>query len=346
MTVYTLNPLQDRRWADFVSRHPRAAVFHTPGWLDAIHRTYGYEPVVYTTCAPTESLTNGVVFCRINSWLTGRRMVSVPFADHCEPLVEREEDRSEIFTALRRLVEQAEWKYIEIRPRASALLTEPGVTRDRSYGLHTLDLRPPTEELFRRLHKDSIQRKIRRAEREGVLCEEGRSEALLRQFYKLLLLTRRRHRLPPQPFGWFLNLCTCLGDRLTIRLASKDGRPLAAILTLRHGDTLVYKYGASDATVHNLGAMPFLLWAAIRDAKETGLMELDLGRSDSDNSGLMIFKQRLGATASMLTYARWSSLRARHAAEGRAMHVAKQLFTWMPDGLLTAAGRLLYRHIA
>ena len=42
------------------------------------------------------------------------------------------------------------------------------------------------------------------------------------------------------------NLIACLGDNVKIRVASKDGRPVASILTLRHKRTLVYKYGCSD----------------------------------------------------------------------------------------------------
>ncbi len=43
---------------------------------------------VLTTCAPDAPLTDGVVFCEVDSWLTGRRLVSLPFSDHCEPLLQ------------------------------------------------------------------------------------------------------------------------------------------------------------------------------------------------------------------------------------------------------------------
>src|SRR5262249_8581390 len=49
VSVYTLDPLGDRRWPAFVDERPDASVFHTPAWLDALRRTYGYAPVVYTT---------------------------------------------------------------------------------------------------------------------------------------------------------------------------------------------------------------------------------------------------------------------------------------------------------
>ena len=91
-----------------------------------------------------------------------------------------------------------------------------------------------------------MQRKIKRAEREGLTYEEGQSDSLLAKFYQLLLFTRRRHGLPPQPVAWFRNLITCLGDKVKIRVASKDGCPVASMLTLRHKQVLVYKYGCSD----------------------------------------------------------------------------------------------------
>ncbi len=100
--------------------------------------------------------------------------------------------------------------------------------------------------------------------------EVGTSERLLSSFYGLLRLTRRRHGLPPQPLAWFRNLVACLGDKLAIHVASKDGLPIASILTLSFKKTMVYKYGGSDAAHHRLGGMPFLFWQAIQRAKARG----------------------------------------------------------------------------
>ena len=82
-----------------VERHPKASVFHTPAWLQALRWTYGDEPVVFTTSPPTAELTNGVVFCRVKSWLTGRRLISLPFSDHCEPLCDSSR-RPELYHSL------------------------------------------------------------------------------------------------------------------------------------------------------------------------------------------------------------------------------------------------------
>ena len=111
-------------------------------------------------------------------------------------------------------------------------------------------------------------------------------------------LTRRRHGLPPQPLAWFRNLVACLGDRVLIHMASKDGQPIASILTLSFKKTMFYKYGGSDAVHHRSGAMPFLFWRLIQDAQARGFVELDLGRSNVDQPGLIAFKEHFGATRS------------------------------------------------
>src|SRR5690242_2164429 len=345
MTVYKLNPLEDSRWAEFSRAHPNSSVFHATHWLAALHRTYGYAPVVYTTSPPATALTNGIVFCRINSWLTGRRLVSLPFADHCEPLVENSCEADEILGSLQSTLEEDSLKYVEIRPRNSAPRAELQMDQGDSYCLHVLDLRPGLPDLFRGFQKDSTQRKIRRAQREGLRYEMGRSPALLNEFYRLCCLTRRRHNVPPQPLPWFRNLISSFGDRIAIHAAFKGQNAIASIVTLRYGPTLVYKYGCSDAHFHNLGGMPLLFWKAIEYAKEHGLQEFDLGRSDLDNQGLIAFKRHLGAVQSTLIYRRRYAARHRAVAAARGRALAQRVIGHLPDVLLTAAGRLLYKHV-
>jgi len=328
-----------------VEGHPRASIFHTRGWLEALHRTYGYEPIAYTTSRPAATLTNAIVFCRICSWLTGRRLVSLPFADHCEPLMEDRESFDQICCSLQRVLDAEKLRYIEIRPRSADLAAEPQMQKADSFCFHALDLRPTLDKLFRQLQKDSIQRKIRRAEREGLSYQAGYSEALLKAFYDLLVLTRRRHRVPPQPIAWFQNLIACQRDRIRIQVAFKEGRAIASLLTLWHGHTLIYKYGGSDANFHSLGAVPYLFWKAIEEGKKQGFQEFDLGRSDTDNAGLITFKDRLAATRSELRYLRCSTLRRRSAVAGYGAEAARRLFAVMPDGVLSVAGKLLYRHV-
>src|ERR1700722_3420959 len=114
--LHRLDPLKDPRWNDLLERHPAASVFHSTEWLEALRRTYGYESMALTTSPPGQPLKNGLVFCRIESWMTGRRLVSRPFSDYCEPLTPRAEDISVFLHALREEARTGKWRYIEIRP--------------------------------------------------------------------------------------------------------------------------------------------------------------------------------------------------------------------------------------
>jgi len=345
MTVYSLDPLEDPRWPEFVGRHPNASVFHAPGWLRALQRTYHYEPVAFTTSAPTEQLRNALVFCAVRSWLTGRRLVSLPFSDHCEPLVHNSEELSALIRSVQLSQKQERWKYVEMRSTSSELQLEGGFHTAQTFYLHRLDLRPSLDALLRSFDKDCVQRKIRRAEREGLTYEGGRSESLLQKLYGLLRITRQRHHLPPQPLDWFRNLVDCLGEDACIRIASKGSQPVAGILTLSHGKRMVYKYGGSDARLNSLGGMALLFWKAIQDAKQAGAEEFDLGRSDCDNAGLIAFKERWAADRSTLTNWRCPAAAKPSLTDGWRIQFAKQISSRLPASMLTVAGKLLYRHI-
>ncbi|HLQ79434.1 MAG TPA: GNAT family N-acetyltransferase, partial [Terriglobia bacterium] len=326
-----------------VNSNPRASVFHTPQWLEALKRTYNYVPLALTTSPDLGPLANGVAFCRVDSWLTGSRLVSVPFSDHCDPLLQHDQDLQAVLVKVREKA-VGKYKYIEIRPRTVDLGPSSGFGSQGGFCFHALDLKPSLDAIHSGFHKDGVQRKIRRAEREHVELTQGRTEALIRQFYDLLVLTRRRHGVPPQPFAWFRNLADCMGDRLMVRVASVGDRPVASILTLRHMKTLVYKYGCSDARHHNLGGMYYLFWRAIQDAKSENLAELDLGRSEENNPGLIRFKDNLGAVRTPLTY--WRSPAGSVPSGSLApSRLSERILSHMPGSLLRLAGQILYRHI-
>lgn len=349
---FSIDPLQDPRWATFVEEHPRSSVFHSIPWLQALQQTYGYQPIVHTTSGPGERLRDGIVFCRVESWITGRRLVSLPFSDHCEPLVDDPSCLYFLLSTLQERFKTENWKSMEIRP-VQRLEVSAGLRPVDGYYLHWLDLYPDVSTLFANLHQSSTRRKIQRAEREALTYRDGHSDSLLEDFYQLLLLTRRRHGLPPQPRSWFRNLKDSFGKCLKIRVAYRGALPIASIITIQHQDTLVYKYGCSDAGFHNLGGMHLLLWTSILEAKSEGLRTFDLGRSDLGNMGLITFKDRWGAVRSPLTYYQYSkspSASGSMSFEGpdwRAWlaRVAKPVFSCIPDRFISAAGTLLYKHI-
>lgn len=348
--VHRFDPLVDPRWDNFLARHPRASLFHSSPWLKALQQTYGYPATGFTTSGPNEDLKNAVVFCQVESWLTGRRLVSLPFSDHCEPLVDRPEDMAAIVKSLEEETRTKKWQYVELRSLSDPVIPGSLCLTKTQYNFHEIDLRPSLPELFASFHKDSIQRKIRRAEREKLFYDEGTSDKLLEEFYQLLTSTRRRHHVPPQSKGWFENLRACFKDDFKIRIARKDGKPLATMLTLRHKESMVYKYGGSDAQHNNLGPMHLLYWMTIQDAKAQGLRFFDLGRTDAGQTGLITFKNRWGARKLPLTYSRLALFEyPSHLFEESPSKVGatipRKLIAFVPNSVASLIGRLLYKHI-
>jgi Acetyltransferase (GNAT) domain len=341
--IYELDPCRDSRWARFLDRHPDASIFHSPQWLEALRRTYAYEPIVYTTSPPGRELANGQAFCRINSWLTGRRLVSLPFSDHAALLVAESDDLECLSHHLQQTARNTSCKYVELRPLYDDF-ANPAFRESSVFYRHRLPLSGDMESLFDGFHKSCVQRKIRRAIRERLEYTEGNSNRLIRQFHALLLQTQRRHCIPPHPISWLQNLSDCLGENLKIRIASKDGRPIAGIVTLSYKTSMVYKYGGSDAERHNLGGMAFLFWKTIQEANTLGFRELDMGRSDLDNPGLVKFKEHWGAERMMLRYWRYPEAKLSSSTQWK-LKAAKKIFAFVPPIALPTAGRLLYRHV-
>ena len=343
---HEIDPLTDARWRVFLAGHPRASVFHTPEWLEAVRRTYGYRPAVLTTSGADEDLANGLVFCRVQSWLTGRRLVSVPFSDHCDPLVTSPEDVPVLLQGLEERARTEGCKYAELRPVSPLPEIHPCWRADECYYHHFLDLRAGAEALLHQFDRDCIQRRIRHASRSGITVMEGRGLERLKEFYTLVLKTRRRQGLPPQPMRWYRNLVDCLGDSVTIRCAYNGDQPIAAILTLRYKNSLYYKYSASIAQFHRFGAVPYLLWRAIQGAISQGLEQLDLGRSDYDAVGLVAFKRRWNAKSLLTSYLRCpTDARQVITNRGWVRRLARTTCKYMPDTCLAALGNLAYRHV-
>ena len=328
-----------------MDRHPQASAFHEKGWLEALSRTYGYKPVVFTTARPCQPLNDGIVFCRVSSWITGTRLVSLPFADHCDPLLEGQGGNAQIVEFLRKECDQRRWRYLELRPSSPLRHDECGLNPGISYWMHELDTTGSLDEVFHRMHKNSFRRKIARAEREHITCQVGNSPQFVKEFYRLLLVTRRRHLLLPHPRNWFRNLVAAMGDKVQIRLALKDGVAVGAMLTLRHRSTITYKYGCSDERWHKAGVMPYLFWKLIGDAKTSNISRIDLGRTDLDNDGLIRFKDRLGATRERMTYYRYAPGKQSKAVEQWQASKFRNLCSILPDTLFTTAGSVVYRHI-
>lgn len=135
------------------------------------------------------------------------------------------------------------------------------------------------------------------------------------------------------------------GKDLEISVAYVEGKPVSGLLSIRLKQTLFLKYGGSNSEFHATGCIPYLYWHAIERAKSEGAEMVDFGRSEITAKSLITFKDRWGAMNSPLIYYRLQKSSKLPTANGIGAEFAKRVFSVLPDSCLSAAGRILYRHI-
>ena len=70
-----------------------------------------------------------------------------------------------------------------------------------------------------------------------------------------------------------------------------------------------------------------------------------MGRTEEQNTGLLAFKNHWVSQTQRLVYWRFPHSASLDSLNSWKLRTAKRVFSLMPDGLRTIAGKLLYRHI-
>ena len=340
-----INPLHVQGWDRFVLSAKNYSFFHSSHWARVLHESYGYNPLYFATIHNGTMLA--VIPCmEIKSVLTGKRGVSLPFTDYCEPIIGECCPDGTVHALLAKMIEygkQAAWQSVEVRGN----INESGQTAPayRCYG-HTLDTSKKEDELFTAF-RDSTKRNIKKAIKEGVKIEIKQSLDAVRDFYRLNCLTRKEHGLPPQPFRFFerVHQHVLCQDKGLVILASYADRYIAGAMFFHFGEKAIFKYGASDKQYQHHRANNLVMWEAIQWYSRNGYQSLCFGRTEPDNEGLLQFKRGWNATERTILYYKYD-VKKEAFVNGAANLSAgyRMIFHHMPIPLLKMTGSLLYRH--
>lgn len=332
----------DERWLAFVSVMPTATVFHHPAWLELLAATYGFRCFVLVTYDDTGAIAAGLPMAEIRSLFTGRRWVSLPYSDYCNPLY-RDAQALECLTD--GLVQLSEARSVpQIRLRWT-FPDRPAITSYSHHVLHQLPLEPDKKLQARRM--DGMHRQnIRMARKNGLCIERGTSLDFVQQFYQLQLETRQRKGLPAQPWRFFRLLKDHVLDRDLgfVLLALKDDVCVAGAICLHWQRSLMCKYAASHENTLALRPNNLLFWTAITWGCDNGYQVFDMGRSGLDNQGLRDFKSRWGAEETPLGYSAIAGRVKEQHGDGRLMQAMGTVIRRSPLWVTQTMGELLYRH--
>ena len=175
MKLKIVSPLSRPDWNRQIQSLKGSTIFHTANWAHVLVDSYGYQPLYFSTF--TNHRLNGCIpLIKIDSFLTGQRCVSLPFADECRPLGD-EANVSVIWNAIIRH-EWARLEYIELRGDMPFC---DSAYRNSHYKTHILKLNIPESELLRRF-RDSTRRNISKSEKQNVKILFSRSLRSLKEF--------------------------------------------------------------------------------------------------------------------------------------------------------------------
>ena len=274
---------------------------------------------------------------------SGKRGVSLPFSDYCDPLGDRGVPVPSVMEPISEYGEKVGWKTVELRCRDIVL---EGAIPSHEFLNHVLDLRGNEAEILSRF-RDSTRRNILKAKKEGVEVHVDDSFESIRQFYGLHCLTRKEHGLPPQPFRFFENLHRHLISKGAgfVAVACHGRLPVAGAVYLHAGRKAFYKYGASDRNQFHLRANNLVMWEAIRWYLKNGYSSLCFGRTESGNGGLNQFKAGWATEEGKIRYYVYDIkekifLKRKSNVSG----VHNRIFRHMPMTLLRCSGNFLYRY--
>lgn len=340
-----INPFKTPNWDALVTSLPDFSFFHGTAWARVLAETYGYVPHYFYSggAGVPESL---LPVMEVDSWLTGRRGIALPFTDECAPLGTDQSAQGGLFREAIEFGKSRGWKHLELRGGRNFLGGEAPASLS-FYG-HGLDLRAGEEGLFEKM-EGSVRRALRKAEKEGVTVEISQSLEATKVFYSLQCLTRKKHGLPPQPWEFFVNVHRHIlsENQGMVAVASQRGRKIAAAVYFFLGGRAIYKFGASDAASQHLRGNNLVMWAAMKWLARKGMGRLHLGRTSLFNEGLRRFKLNLGAQEEKIEYVKFDLRQNRFVTEMDGVSGwHNTVFRMMPVFASRMAGRMLYKHWA
>ncbi len=343
LNLKIINPINYRDWDELLLSTNDYSFFHTSHWARVLYESYGYRPL-YFSVIDNGSLRFSLPLMEIKSRLTGKRGVSLPFTDYCDPIVTEDIHFQDILDYLVEYGKQAGWKYIEMR---SLKNISENIPPSLEYYGHTLELSKDEDLIYSQL-RSSTRRNIKKAIRDGVEIQMGNSPESMREFYRLNCMTRKMHGIPPQPWNFFRNIYDHVisENHGNVILASYKGVTIAGAIYFHFGKKALFKYGASDKRYQHLRANNLVMWEAIREYCNKGYKTFCFGRTEIENKGLRQFKNGWGASERIIRYYRYD-FKKNHFVNGNS-HVSgfhNKVFNKTPVPILKMIGSALSKHM-
>lgn len=341
------------RWDRFVEEHPFGWFHHLSGWKKVLENSFKHMKGHYFV-RMDESGNNiraALPVFQVNSWLTGNRIVSIPFSSLCDPFISDSDDMLDLLQAVISFSNEKKSTYIEIRTLfSSPLISSVQLTPVNHYKHHYLVLDREPELMKKCFHRSCVRQKISRAVKSYLKCIMAGNLDDLKDFYRLHVMDRKRLGLPPQPYVFFQSLWDEFfpSKQVSILLAKKDDESIAGILLYKYKDRVSAEFAVINEIFRGFSPNHFLFWEAIKSSYEEGFKIFDFGRTSSFNKGLMDFKRRWNTKMIDLPqfyYPKRVTEKISINNTSLKYRFVRKLCRNVPDFMFPTIGKFIYRHM-
>jgi hypothetical protein len=339
-----IDPLSFGGWDAFILEFKHVSFFHSSFWARLLSESYGFRPK-YCTAFESGKLVAVIPLMEVRDILGRKKGVSLPFSDFCQPLFHEKSVFEKVFEFVIETARANRWRSVVIRGNAPFASDIPV---SDFYYRHLLPLKNDEQVLFKAF-RESTQRNIKKAIKHKVTVTfESTNKAIIKEFYRLNCLSRRTHGLPPQPFSFFEHFYTLIIEKGhgEVALAAYNGTTISSSVFLHFGNTVSYKYGASDARMSDTCANYLVMWEAIRRYNAKHYNTFCFGRTEVTHKGLLQFKTGWGAEQQTINnYALKVKDRLFVRAPLKTSGIHNTVFRHMPMPVLKTLGYFLYRYM-
>lgn len=299
-TVIKIDPSTDSRWNHFVDNHPLGWIVHLSEWKTILENSFPHMEPHYLAIidSTTNKIKAALPLFKINSWLTGNRLVSLPFATLCDPLISNEQELNMMLDVVNSFVRRWSFRSINIRLfRSAPMISDTMHINSTLYKTHQLQLNNDPEKTKKTFNRN-IRRIVGAFENNDLHLRIGETENDVLLFHQLYSRTRKRLGLPSQPFIFFKNIFDAffVQKRVMLLLAEHKATTIGGLIVFKYKDRVSSEFLASNIEDRHLNTDHFLYWNAIKLSCLEGFKIYDFGRTAYNNNSLSEFKRRWGTT--------------------------------------------------
>ena len=300
MKFEIIEPITDVRWLNFITGVKNSNIFHHPAWLKVIKKEYKFN--IHAACILNESkqIVAGIPYSIIKVLGSPKKIISLPFTDHCYFLSHDSQFDELISSELIKVLKNKNVASIELRTSVK----NKEYNKNESLVLHITQIDQDIDEVFHKFKKSQVQQIIKKASNYNLEVNFETSYSAVEEFYKLHLITRKKLGVPIQPKHFFKLIFDEIISKNFgfIIIIKKDGIPISSGVFMFFNKYFTYKFGASDPDYLKYRPNNIMIWEGMKYANKNGFKYFDFGKTEIENEGLRKFKSGWGAEESKLIY--------------------------------------------